>query len=108
LSIDAEPVGKVTSEELAKGWNLANQAGPITKQAQRVLSLVFQKNNLYFSRWRNVQLYAFPEWAQSKETETKRDAELARLDQQIADAEAEIEAARKPLTHHFELKPQSP
>ncbi len=108
LSIDAEPVGKVRSEELAKGWNLASQAGPITKQAQRVLSLVFQKNNLYFSRWRNVQLYAFPEWAQSKETETKRETELARLDQQIADAEAEIDAARKPLTHHFELKPQSP
>ena len=105
LSIDSEPVAKATSEELGKGWNLANQAGPITKQEQRVLSLVFQKNNLYFNRWRNVQLYTFPEWARSPEAETRRAAELARLDQQIADTEEQIESARKPLPHHFELKP---
>jgi hypothetical protein len=77
LSIDSEPAGKTTSEQLAKGWNLATQAGPITKQAQHVLALVFQKNT----------------------------AELSRLDQQIADSEAEIESARKPLPHRFELKP---
>ncbi len=105
LSIDGEAVGKATSEELAKGWNLANQAGPISEQARRVLSLVFQKNNLYFNRWRNVQLYSFPEWARSPEAETRREAELAKLDKQIADAEAQIESARKPQSHHFELKP---
>jgi lysophospholipase L1-like esterase len=104
LSIDGEAVGKANSEELAKGWNLANQAGPITQQARRVLSLVFQKNNLYYNRWRNVQLYAFPEWARSPESETRRAAELANLDQQIAQAEADIESARKPVVHHFELK----
>ena len=107
LSIDAEPVGKATNEELTKGWNLANQAGPITKQALRVLALVFQKNNLYFNRWRNVQLYTFPDWAKSPETEPRRAAELARLDQQIVEVEAQIDAARKPLPHHFELKPLS-
>jgi hypothetical protein len=107
LTIDGESVGKATSEELAKGWNLANQAGPITKQAHQVLSLVFQKNNTYYSRWRNVQLYAFPDWARSSESETRRSAELAKLDQQIADTEAEIESARKPRPHHFELKPAS-
>jgi lysophospholipase L1-like esterase len=105
LSIDAQPVGKATSEDLAKGWNLANQAGPITSQAQQVLKLVFQKNNLYFNRWRNVQLYQFPEWARSPESETQRTAELARLDKQIAAAEEQIESARRPQPHHFELKP---
>jgi lysophospholipase L1-like esterase len=104
LSIDGEAVGKATSEELAKGWNLANQAGPITQQARRVLSLVFQKNNLYYNRWRNVQLYTFPDWARSPESETRRATELAKLDQQIAQAESEIESARKPIVHHFELK----
>src|SRR5205823_217387 len=54
LSIDSEPVGKATSEELAQGWNLATQAGPITKQTQLLLGLIFEKNNLYFNRWRNV------------------------------------------------------
>lgn len=104
LSIDGQPVGKNTNADLAKGWNIANQAGPITEQSRRVLSLVFQKNNLYFNRWRNVQLYQLPEWARSQEAENGRAAELARLDKQIADIEAQIELARKPQSHHFELK----
>ena len=104
LSIDGEPVGKASSEELAKGWNLATSAGPITKQAQEVLALVFQKNNLYFQRWRSVQLYEFPGWAQSPEAESKRAAELARLDGQIAEAEAQINTLRKPKSHHFDLR----
>jgi len=108
ISIDGEPTGKATSEELAKGWNLANQAGRITQQAQKVLGLVFQKNNLYYTRWRQVQLYAFPEWAQGSDVETRRAAELGRLDKQIAEAEAEIDSARKPVAHRFEIKPQNP
>jgi lysophospholipase L1-like esterase len=104
LSIDGESAGKASSEDLAKGWNLAITAGPITKQAQEVLALVFQKNNQYFQRWRSVQLYDFPAWAQSPETEDRRVAELARLDAQIAQTEAQIDAARKPKSHHFELR----
>ena len=104
LSIDGESVGKASSEDLAKGWNLATSAGPITKQAQEVLTLVFQKNNLFYQRWRAVQLYEFPGWAQSPETENKRSAELARLDNQIAETEAQINAVRKPKSHHFELR----
>ena len=104
LSIDGEPAGKVVSEELAKGWNLATSAGPITKQAQEVLALVFQKNNLFFQRWRAVQLFEFPAWAQSSEAESMRAAELARLDKQIAETEAQINAVRKPKSRHFELR----
>jgi lysophospholipase L1-like esterase len=104
LSIDGESVGKASSEDLAKGWNLATTAGPITKQAQEVLALVFQKNNLFFQRWRSVQLYDFPVWAQSPETESRRVAELARLDAQIAQTEAQIDAVRKPKSHHFDLR----
>jgi hypothetical protein len=104
LSIDGESVGNASSEDLAKGWNIANTAGPITKQAREVLALVFQKNNLFFQRWRNIQLFEFPGWAQSPEVESKRTAELARLDSQIADFEAQIDAARKPKSHHFELR----
>jgi lysophospholipase L1-like esterase len=104
LSIDGESVGKATNEDLARGWNLATIAGPITKQAQEVLALVFQKNDLFYQRWRAVQLYEFPGWAQSPEAESKRAAELARLDGQIAEAEAQIDAARKPKSHHFNLQ----
>jgi lysophospholipase L1-like esterase len=105
LSIDSEPAGKASNEQLAKGWNLATQAGPISKQTQRLLSLVFQKNTLFFNRWRNVQLYNLPEWARSSDAEARRAAELSRLDQQIVDLETEIESARKLSPHHFELKP---
>jgi hypothetical protein len=104
LSIDGEPVGKASSEDLAKGWNLATSAGPITKQAQAVLALVFQKNNQFYQRWRVVQLCEFPGWAQSPEVESKRATELARLDGQIAETEAQINTARQPKSHHFDLR----
>jgi len=102
LSIDGETAGKATAEELARGWNLSNQAGPIKTQSQEVLKLVFKKNDVFFNRWRNVQLYSLPDWA--KNAEVGRTAELARLDQEIADFETQIDAARKTRTHHFELK----
>ena len=104
LSIDGESAAKASSEDLAKGWNLATSAGAITKQSQDVLTLVFQKNNLFFQRWRSVQLHDFPGWAQSPEVESKRAAELARFDSQIADTEVQINTARKPKSHHFELR----
>jgi hypothetical protein len=104
LSIDGKVVGKISSAELEKGYNLAEKAGPIAKQAQNILGLIIQKNNVFFTRWRNVQLFTFPEWSQGPEVEAKRKAELDRLDQQIADLERQIDAARKPVSHHFELK----
>src|SRR6185369_12687497 len=105
VSIDGELAAKTSSEELAKGLNLANAAGPITKQAREVLKLVFEKNNLFFHRWREVQLFDFPKWAQGTEVEGKRKAEISKVDQQIAGLEGQIEKARKPKSHHFELKP---
>jgi hypothetical protein len=105
VTIDGESAGKVQSEELAKGWNMAVAAGPITKQAREVLKLVFEKNNIFFHRWREIQLFDFPKWAQGPEVESKRAAEEAKADQQIAGLEAQIETARKPKSRHFELKP---
>ena len=105
VTIDGESAGKIAAEELAKGWNLANAPGPITKQAREVLKIVFDKNNVFFRRWREVQLFGFPKWAQGPEAETKRTAEIARLDQQITEMEAQIRTACQPKSHHFELKP---
>ena len=95
LTIDGEAAGSVSKDDLAKGYNLAICPGPIATQAQRVLALVFKKNNVYFQRWRNVQLHG---GAESK---------LQELDKQISDLEAEISAARIPKLHHFELKPSA-
>jgi len=104
VTIDGEPAGKVTAEELAKGWNLANATGPITQQAREILKLVFEKNNLFFRLWREVQLFSFPAWASGPDIEAKRAAEMARLDQQISEMEAQIDSLRKPKSHHFNLK----
>jgi len=95
LTIDGEPAGTISKDDLSKGYNLAKCTGPITKQAQQVLALVFKKNDVYFRRWRNVQLGNGPK------------EELAKLDKQISDLEAEIDAARIPKEHHFELKPSA-
>jgi hypothetical protein len=108
VTIDGEAAGKVSAEELAKGWNFANAAGPITKQAREVLRLVFDKNNLFYQRWRGVQLAALPGWAAGPELEAKRAAELARIDQEIVKMEQQIDATRQPKPHHFEVKPAAP
>ncbi|MCP5524632.1 MAG: SGNH/GDSL hydrolase family protein, partial [Verrucomicrobiales bacterium] len=65
VTIDGEAVGQFSSDALAAGVNLAGNAGPITSQARKVLDLVFQKNDLFFRRWRDVQLYRLPGWAQN-------------------------------------------
>jgi hypothetical protein len=93
LSIDGLMVATLTRESLEKGFNLATVATPNALQSMQVLDLVFKKNSAYFERWRKVQLANGPA------------ERLAELDKQIADFEAQINVARKPKTHHFELKP---
>ena len=108
VTIDGESAGNVSADDLTKGWNLANAPGPITKQSREVLRLVFAKNDMFFHRWREVQLFNFPDWAKGPELEAKRTAEIARFDQEIAKLEAQIDAARQPKPHHFEVKPAVP
>ena len=108
VSIDGELVGRIEASALAKGWNYSNTGGPITRQARQVLAGVFEKNEIYFNRWRNVQLHQFPGWAKGPETEARRNDELKRLDVAISEAETRLNASRKPKTHRFELKPATP
>ena len=93
LSIDGAAAGTVTNAALAKGWNMALTKGPIDKQAQDLLQLVFKKNDVYADRWQRGQV------------NPQRLAELPKLDEEIATLETQINAARKPKPHHFELKP---
>jgi hypothetical protein len=108
VSIDGENAGKVTSEALANGWNFSNAASPITKQTAELLDLIFKKNDLYFQKWRNVQLFTLPGWAQTADIESQRTAEMNRIEGQIAELETRINETRQPKTHHFEIKPVSP
>jgi len=93
LTVDGEAGATVTAEDLAKGYNLTACTGPVAKQAQAVLALVFKKNDVYFDRWRNVQLNGGTA------------ERLQELDKQLGELETEINAARIPKIHHYELKP---
>ena len=93
VMIDGERAGTVTKEELAAGWNLTIAEGPIAKQTAELLKLIFEKNDVFFKRWRDVQL------------NPNRQAELPALDQKIAELEGRINEVRQPKPHHFELKP---
>lgn len=108
LLIDDKLAATFTAQELAQGCNLTLTAGPITDQARQLWSLVVEKNNAFFNRWRSVQLYSAPDWAKTPAMEAAREKELSRLDAQIAEMETKINAARQPLPHVFVLKPAAP
>ena len=108
VTIDGELAAKVGADALALGINLSNAPGPITTQGREVLGLIFKKNDRYFNRWRSVQLFSLPAWANGPDTENLRATELKRLDAEIAAEEARIDAARKPKSHRFEVKPATP
>jgi hypothetical protein len=107
IRIDGDFVGAFTREELAKGLNLTRRAGPITTQTRALLDKIVAKNNLFFNRWRSVQLYQAPLWLKG-DVDASREAELARLDAQIAVAETEINALRRPTPHTWTLTPATP
>jgi len=108
LLIDDKPATVLTAQELAQGCNLTLTAGPITEQARQLWTLVVEKNNAFFNRWRSVQLYGPPDWAKSPAFEAAREKELARLDEQIAQLETKINTVRQPQPHTFVLKPAAP
>ncbi len=91
VMIDDELATTLSKQELAKGWNLAMTAGPITKQAQEVLALIFKKNVLGQTLW-EAQIH-------------NRKKQLATLPEQVADLEAQITTACQPKTHRFTIKP---
>ena len=93
IFIDGKSVTKVTSKDGKVCTNLAKVATPASEQADKLLALVFNKNDVYFNRWRNVQL------------KNPEDPKLAELDKEIAELEKQINELRKPVSHHFEIKP---
>jgi len=108
VSIDGEAAATVTASELGQGWNLAYKAGPITRQSGELLAMVSKKNSLYYERWRNVQLFNDPEWAaKNSDIESRRKAELARLDAEITSLETKINSTRQPKQRHFMVAPEA-
>ncbi len=107
LNLDGVMVGTWTNAELAAGVNMGMmKTGPIYDQEQQLLAAVLAKNEAFFNRWRNVQLFVLPEWlSKNASVEDARKKELARLDAEIVDAEKRIEALRQPVIHTFRFEP---
>ena len=105
LQIDGKKVATFTSDALAKGVNLTQTAGPITHQSLAVFQAARAHNDLWMHRWRQVQLYAPPDWLKTVDIEAARAAELARLDAQLLDQEKQLDALRQPKPHVFKLVP---
>ena len=90
--IDGKSVVKITSKAGKACTNLAKVKTPASEQADKILALVFKKNDNYFHRWRNIQL------------KNPNDPKLTEFDGHIAEQEKQINALRKPVSHHFEIK----
>jgi lysophospholipase L1-like esterase len=105
VKIDGESAAQVSHEKLADGLNLSDLPGPVTDQGRKVIELVTQKNDVFYRRWRDVQLYNLPAWAENPASAEGRAAEVAKLDKRVAELESQIDEARKPVLHHFEVKP---
>ena len=91
IMIDGEFATTLTKQELAKGWNLAVSAGPISKQAKDVLALIIKKGPVVQTLW-EAGIHG-------------RNAEIPGLQTQHDDLVAQITAACQPKPHHFVIKP---
>lgn len=98
VAIDGVKVATVTAADLAKGWNMGTlDKGAIADQCRTILQLVAAKEGMV-GQWRNVSRAAALEDAAQKE-------QLAKLTQQVQEADAKIREAAQPKSHHFELTP---
>lgn len=103
-------LGTYKAAELAGGINLSTTACPAVAQAASIYVQVAAKNNLFFDKWRNVQLLTrVPEWLTKAMPEglleKARQGEMDRLEKAIEQAEARINALRKPLPWTLMIRP---
>lgn len=114
LLIDNTEIGIYSKTALTQGVNLGFvRKGPLYDQGQKILKAVVEKNDMFFQRWRTVQIGP-PSLPGMKAAEVKKaDAihlnevkpELERLDKMIADDEQAIHEWRQPTPHVFILAP---
>jgi lysophospholipase L1-like esterase len=100
LKIDGLTAGSFTSDELARGINLAVLNTPMLRQSLDVHALTLKHNNVHFMRWRTIQTGM----ATDASPATKQTAMHA-LDQLDNELIAEQRAMAQPKPHRYELTP---
>jgi lysophospholipase L1-like esterase len=125
LEIDGEAIGKFTRAQLAQGINLALFETPMERQAQRVYDLTKKRNDVYFGRWRQVQLTQGVMYKQSAgkdllntpvkhvtllqqndDTTALKQTALQALDALDEDLAALQHSAAQPKPHSYRLAPE--
>ena len=101
LKIDGREIGTFTREELSTGVNLAEHDTPMFSQALKVQTLTGEHNELHKLRWRKVQVPF-----QNAQSDHLAEA-LAGLDGIESELVTEQRAAAQPISHKFDLIPQS-
>ncbi|MBV8819638.1 MAG: SGNH/GDSL hydrolase family protein [Acidobacteriaceae bacterium] len=97
VSIDGETVGTWSSDELARGVNLAVLDTPMARQAMDVRNLTSQHVDLHQFRWRTIQVPLGDAEA------PHYDEALKALDELESDVVARQRAAAQPRPHVFQV-----
>jgi lysophospholipase L1-like esterase len=96
LKIDGETVGDFSADQLAQGVNLAEYPTPMAKQAAEVHKLTIEHNDIYFARWRMVEVPLDGQGFLLTSAESSLDA----LENQVVLAQW---VAAQPRMHQYEL-----
>lgn len=101
LKVDGHDVTTLSSDALQQGIDLAALPDlPANRQAQQVLALTYQHNNLHFRRWRQVQLKSSPS---TEQIDAATQREMDGMDAQEVDIVRQQRAAVLPTAHTIEL-----
>jgi lysophospholipase L1-like esterase len=99
LQIDGAAVGTFTSDDLAKGVNLATLKTPMATQASDVYRLTVSHSTVHNDRWRSIQVPLTP--FNLQETKSAMDS----LDALEAALVAKQREAAQPKPHTFQIVP---
>lgn len=98
LSIDGQPLARLSAAELRGGINLSNYDTPMARQARRVHELTLKRTRIRNARWRELQVPLDTESLESAP------ATLAQMDGLALELERTQRAAAQPLEHVFKLE----
>jgi lysophospholipase L1-like esterase len=96
VAVDGKEISRFSATQLNHGVNLGFYDSPLTTAGTKIMSHVRRKNDIYFTLWREVQLGSLPA------VEKLRQIDIHNTE--IAAEEKAIDALRKPVPFHFEVK----
>ncbi len=104
VSVDGKAFGTFSQEQLAGGVNLAQAALSGLPEVKALLDAILVKNELFYTRWRNVEVFEFPDWVPAEPIESARQARLIDMDAKILEADAALASLRKPKPHEWSIQ----